>query len=336
MPKPLSIVNNKKYISLLAISLVAVSLAIAAPAFAQNAGQGSRITYQGRKQAPIFGTVSAVNGNVITLAAHIGTNGGTAVTYTVDATNVVVTKNGAASSVSNIAVGDTLVVQGSVNGTNVTAKTIRDGAMMPGLRNGMGVTGTVSAINGTSLTVTSRAMPNGGTAKTYTVDASSATVTKNGAASSVLNIAVGDTVMVQGTVNGTSVAAKTIRDGQSQVQPQIQGNGQPVVAGKVTVVSGNSITVTNSSNVTYTIDATGAKFVVSGITSPTISNIVIGDNLIVQGTVDGTSIVASSVIDQKVTAQNNTGNSASNAKPQDFMGGVMSGITNFFKHIFGF
>ena len=79
------------------------------------------------------------------------------------------------------------------------------------------------------------------TATTYTVDASSATVTKNGAASTVSAIAVGDTVMVQGTVSGTNVTAKTIRDGVGQGQPAIQGNGQPVVAGTVTAINGNSV-----------------------------------------------------------------------------------------------
>ena len=183
------------------------------------------------------------------------------------------------------------------------------------------VVGTVSSISGTTLTVATKAKPNGGVATVYTVDASSATVTKNGAASSATNIATGDTVMIQGTITGTNVVAKNIRDGVPSTQPAIEGNGQPVVAGLVTVISGNIITITNKS-VTYTINATSAKIVINGVVSPTISNITVGDNLIIQGTVNGTSVAATSVIDQKAKI-----------KPQS---GLMGSVVNFFKHLFGF
>ena len=113
------------------------------------------------------------------------------------------------------------MVQGTVSGTSVTATAIRDGVMArtpgtfgtTGAHAKNGVMGTVSAVNGTTLTVTSKGFGKSPTATTYTVDASSATVTKSGTASSVSVIAVGDTVMVRGTVSGTSVTAKTIMDG---------------------------------------------------------------------------------------------------------------------------
>lgn len=344
--------NKNKYISL-AIALAAVaSLAIAIPVFAQTppaGGRGGRfgggMGNRGGMPA-VVGTVSAINGDSITVSGKQGFNStAAATTYTVDATNATVTKNNTAGTISSIAVGDTIAVQGTVSGTNVTATNIRDGVMMGGngQRGGMGIGGTVSAINGTSLTVTGKGRPAAGsttaTTVTYTVDASSATVTKNGAASSVPDIAVGDTIMVQGTVSGTSVTAKTIRDGvvpQGQGQPAIQGNGQPVVAGSVTAISGNVITITNKSNVTYTIDATNAKFSVNGVTNPTILNVTTGDNLMIQGTVNGTSVTASSVIDQKASANANQNNSAGKPKAQSGIGGFFGGIGNFFKHLFGF
>lgn len=73
-----------------------------------------------------------------------------------------------------------------------------------------GVFGQVTAINGTTITITDTDSRN---STTYTVDASNASVTKNGSASSLSNIAVSDTVMVQGTVNGNSVIATSILDG---------------------------------------------------------------------------------------------------------------------------
>ena len=211
-----------------------------------------------------------------------------------------------------------------------------------------GVVGTVASVNGTTLTVTSKGWPmmrGNNAAPTpapviYTVDASNATVTKNGTTSSVSNIAVGDTVMIQGTVSGTSVTATVIRDGMpakgqnengKKPMPAFQGNGQPVVAGKVASVSGTTITITNSSNVTYTIDASSAKFVKGGTTNPTISNVSVGDSVVVQGTVNGTSVAAATVIDQSAPVVKNTSNTNAGTHP-----GFLGSIRNFFGHLFGF
>ena len=220
-----------------------------------------------------------------------------------------------------------------------------------------GVFGTVSAISGTTLTVTSKtfgprpgsttsgsgAAQSAPTQKTYTVDASSATVTKNNAASSVSAIAVGDTVMVQGTISGTSVSAKMIRDGVVQQMGAgmpgkgggmpnsiIKGNGEPVIGGSVSAVSGSNLTVTNTSNVTYSVDASNAV-VEKGNATSSISAIAVGDNVIVQGTVSGQSVTASSVMDQGAKPGSNSG-SGSAAKPM----GILGAIGGFFQHLFGF
>jgi len=233
---------NKKYIAIIVgIATVATvggtALAMTASAATSTAAQTTSGQHKGGVRKPgVMGTVSAVNGNSITVTSKKFTKGATGttptattVTYTVDATNATVTKSGAASTVSAIAVGDTIMVQGTVSGTSVTATAIRDGVMTrtpgtfgaTGAHTKNGVMGTVSAISGNSITVTSKARPNRGssatatvaTPVTYTVDASSATVTKSGTASSVSAVAVGDTIMVRGTVSGTNVTAKTIMDG---------------------------------------------------------------------------------------------------------------------------
>lgn len=216
--------------------------------------------------------------------------------------------------------------------------------LMMGRRVGFGINGTVTAISGNTITVTTKVGPNAPAskpAKTYTVDATKATVTKNGANSTVSAIAVGDTVTVQGTATGTNIVAKIIRDGLPQNDkkpgnPPVQGNGQPVVAGKVTAVNGNTITITNNSNVTYSVDATSAKILSPGVQSATISNIATGDNLIIQGTVNGTSVTASTIIDRKEVSpsvQPTTPPPQEGPKPkQVFFGGIGS----FFKKLFGF
>ena len=210
-----------------------------------------------------------------------------------------------------------------------------------------GVFGTVSAVNGTSLTVTAKTRPNATstTEVVYTVDASSAKIMKNGTTSAVSSITVGDMVTVRGTVSGTNVTATAIRDGvmgmpgmpgsrgfgrsgTATTTPPIKGNGEPVVGGSITAISGTMLTVTNASNVTYSVDASSATIVKKGTTS-TIANVAIGDNVIVQGTVNGTSVTASSVIDQGVA---NAGNSGTQGARVGFFGT----IGNFFKHLFGF
>lgn len=287
----------------------------------------------------VVGMVTSISGNTLTVNSKNWQRGSTASTpYTVDATNATVTKNGASSSVSAIAVGDTVMIQGTVSGSSVTATAIRDGSMMMGGHTGMnpGVFGTVASVSGTTLTVTSKGFRQNATATTYTVDASNATVTKNGANSSVSNIATGDTVMVQGTVSGTSVTAKTIRDGMSQGQtPAIQGNGQPVIGGNMTAINGSTLTVTNKSNVTYTVDASSAKVSKAGVTTmgATISNVVVGDNVVVQGTVNGTSVTASSIIDQGTSPSSPNNSTGSNPPVHR---GVLNAIGGFFSHLFGF
>lgn len=233
------------------------------------------------------------------------------------------------------------------------------GAVMHGgMKMAPGVFGTVSAINGTTLTVTSNKMmrPNATTTPAttvYTVDGSSAKVLKNGTSSVFSAIATGDMVMVQGTVTGTNVAATVIRDGfvpgmmgrggmsggfghgSTSTQPvsPIQGNGEPVVAGSIASINGTTLTVSNASNVTYTVDASSAKIVKNGTTTAA-SALATGDSVVIQGTVNGTSITASSVIDQGANAP---GSAAAGGRPSvGSNGGFLGVIGSFFKHIFGF
>lgn len=73
------------------------------------------------------------------------------------------------------------------------------------------VIGTVIAINGTTITLKSKVRFNG-EVTAYTVDASNATITKNTHTASGLGIAVGDTVIIRGTITGIIFAAKVIND----------------------------------------------------------------------------------------------------------------------------
>lgn len=114
--------------------------------------------------------------------------------------------------------------------------------------------------------------------------------------------------------------------------PVITGNGQPIVGGKVTAVSGNSLTITNASNVTYTVDATNAK-VIAGKTLATIASVKVGDQVVAQGTVNGTAVVASSIMDAQLPPASPAGKPTT---PKLESKGFFGGIGSFFSHLFGF
>ena len=102
------------------------------------------------------------------------------------------------------------MVEGTLSGSTITATEIHSG--MPGGMGGMkgehgrGVMGQVTAVSGTTITVT------GKDGKTYTIDAGSATINKM-ITISASDVKVGDTLGVEGTLSGTNVTAQHIMDG---------------------------------------------------------------------------------------------------------------------------
>ena len=241
---------QKRFATVISVSATIGVLALGTTAFAQattpapttpQGGMHGGMMWGGGlrgRMSGVFGTVGAVSGTTLTVTSKAGPNGTlAAATYTVDASSASVMKAGASSSVSAIAVGDTVMVQGTVSGTSVTAKTIRDGVMPMGMGRGQKppqsqnsiikgngqpvVGGSVTAISGSTLTVTNKSNV------TYSVDASSAVVEKANATSSVSNIAVGDSVVVQGTVNGSSITASSVMDQGSAPTVPVAGTSQP-------------------------------------------------------------------------------------------------------------
>lgn len=235
---------NKKLVTLsttLLVALIAIT-GISAKAFADN--EGLRLGVKANADIKmmnndendgndnenmnsVFGTVTAINGTTVTVQTKTFTKGSTtstATTYTVNASGATVDKNKVASTVSAIAVGDNVMVQGAISGTTVIATSIHDGIMvkMPktpkvGTQTPQGngqpvIGGKVTVISGNIVTITN----NSNTA--YTIDVTNAKITKAGSTITVSSIALGDQVLAQGTINGTSVIATTLIDG-------VPGNG---------------------------------------------------------------------------------------------------------------
>jgi hypothetical protein len=236
---------TKKNISLFT-ALTASALAVTVPVFAADVttsvhvntgmmradGEGRGMMMQNMGPA-IWGTITAVNGNTITVSGKTmgankdETNTTAATTYTVDVTSAKITKSNVAGTVASLVTGDSVMVQGTITGTNVKATMVHDGVMAKGagmMRGGMHeggmmstsspitgngqpvVAGKVTAISGSSITITNSSNV------TYTIDATNAKITEGRSLLSLSNIVVGDSIVAQGTINGTGVVATSIID----------------------------------------------------------------------------------------------------------------------------
>ena len=221
------------------------------------------------------------------------------------------------------------------------------------------VAGTVTAISGNTVTISS--IPMGprtssttttATPVTYTIDVTNAKVDKDRTASTVASVAVGNFVAAEGTLTGTNVVATALHindkvpmmgnrgergaangtPGAEGAMPE--GNGQPVIGGMVTAVNGNSVTITNKSNVAYTLDITSAKVTKLGQTG-TAASVVVGDAVTAQGTINGTTVTAATLMDHGVpptTTGTTTGTTGTQTEHKGFFGK----IGGFFGHLFGF
>ena len=338
---------NRVFTVILAAATVAVPMFAASaqtPAEGSSYGFAARGDSSGRMlgRAPgVFGQVTAVIGNTLTI-----TDQRTGTTYTVDASAAKITKDGQGGSVANLAVGDNVMVEGTVSGTSVTATAIRDGMGGRLGQGGLGdrnngqrpaVVGKITAINGSTLTVTKNDN------MVDTVDASQAKIDKNRSAITVADLAVGDNVMVEGTVSGTTVTATAIHDGmgwqlgKNDKPAAVEGNGQPVIMGTVATVNGSIITIKNNGATEYSVDVSAAKITKDGQAS-TAAAIAVGDTVVVQGTVNGTTVTAASVNDQ--TAIKHEGGPSGTANGQAGNHGRANGLSKqtapgFFGRIWG-
>ncbi len=177
-----------------------------------------------------------------------------------------------------------------------------------GRRGPPGIIGTVTLVNGMSITVKDRS------GSDYSVDLTSAKITKNvgGTAPTTItatDINIGDTIGVRGQISGSSVTATFAMDGISLTIPDAApvgdksenkqsgfgGHRGPGLSGKVSAVSGTTVTITAADGTTYTVDAASAKL--SKLQTITTSDLVVGDEVGVRGSISGTSVTATDIMD---------------------------------------
>ena len=73
----------------------------------------------------VFGTVTSINGKSFTLKSKVRFNGDST-TYTIDASNAIITKRSNLSTELGIAVGDNVMAKGMISGIIFTANRIKD------------------------------------------------------------------------------------------------------------------------------------------------------------------------------------------------------------------
>ncbi|MEQ1678803.1 MAG: hypothetical protein ABL876_19055, partial [Chitinophagaceae bacterium] len=157
------------------------------------------------------------------------------------------------------------------------------------------VDGLITAINGSTLTITADANHGGGI---YTIIAGSATITKGGSTATLASFAIGDKVWAAGTINGTTVDATLVSDasGKGMGPGGRGGHGRGHgLMGEVSVISGSTITLIGKDGATYTVNAGTAK--VQKMVAGALSDITVGDMIGVQGTVSGATVTATTIMD---------------------------------------
>ena len=151
----------------------------------------------------VSGTVSAVSGSTITLAGSNGT------TYTVDVSHATISDRNDASVIANVAVGDMLVVKGTLAGSVITAKKIRDTSFVHrAFLSAIGAVGAgvVTRVDGSVFTLKSR-----GVSGTTTVTTNASTTYKvNGVATTSSALGVGSRAIVFGSTDASGSITATL------------------------------------------------------------------------------------------------------------------------------
>lgn len=225
----------------------------------------------------------------------------------------------------------------------------------PGIRMAVGqsLTGTVTVIGTNTITVNGK---HASTTGLFIVDVSSAKFFKNNATTTLNAILLGDTVFVQGKVSGNSVTASAVYSGklpaalqkveirkeekkeerkekrEDRMADRLRGTA---ILGIVTNVNGNTILVdgrfgTSTATTTYTVNAANAKIFKDKATT-TVSAILVGDRVLVEGTVSGTTVTANVIFDGKLPL-NGKAFGAFSYEPEQ--GKFFQKINNFLKNFF--
>ncbi len=263
--------KNKKKIA----GIITTLAMMPAMAFAQGPSVHSRVHL-----SSWTGTAINISGTTFTLNAA---NGGS---YTVDASAAKTHRRfGAIMQVAEIQPGDSVVVRGTADGSNIKAELIRDTSLQA--RNGV-FSGKVTALNGSSFTLQTY----GRGSETINTD-SSTVFKKNGQPAQLSDVMVGSQVRVSGVWDKTNnnVSAKFVN--------VIVRMARVNLTGTLSSVADTTLTVNGSNSTTYTVDASKARIVKLHGGKITLADLASGDSLRIYGRheVSSTNVTATLIRD---------------------------------------
>jgi hypothetical protein len=243
-------------------------------------------------------TITAVNGNSLSLKTTDGW------TRTIDATGATITKAGQTVSVSSLKVGDEITFR-EARQSDGTYKVTTIAVVVPT------VTGTVSAVTSSSVTITLA----GGSSQTLALT-SATTYTQGGATVTHAALVVGVRIQAQGTVDTSgNFTATSIAIAPSSVTGTVASKTATTIA--VTTASGKTVTVNVSSSTTYEI---------RGVSGATLANVAVGDRIAAEGTLNADGSLTATVVQAAANDQPGFGG---------FGGGFGRGFGRGFGHGFG-
>ena len=231
----------------------------------------------------VTGSVTIVNNSSITIKTA---NNEIYVVTTTDA-SIRYVKN----SSSPIVVGDMVYVIGIKNGTSIVASNIIVGRSNKDIEPNkdekrQATLGVISAKSENSINIV---IPNG---TSYVVSTTNAEIWVNkDKKATIADLIIGDKVLVQGDITGSSINAKRI------MTIHLPDN---MVIGKITNINGTTLTLTGSDNKIYTVVASDADVKIKGDKDAQLSNLSVGSNVIIKGDVNGTNVTASTITEGKI------------------------------------
>ncbi|MGO9787949.1 MAG: hypothetical protein ACLP8S_00090 [Solirubrobacteraceae bacterium] len=219
----------------------------------------------------------------------IQTHSGSSETIDVSSSTTYYERGVSSPSLTNVTSGEFVVAWGTASGSTVTAsKIVVAGAPRP-RHHSLAVAGTVQGSpSGDSFTITT---PSGAT---DTVDVtSSTTYFERGVSSPSLgDVESGDYVAVFGSVSGSTVTATKVA-----IATPPPSNGKFATAGTVqTSPSGGSFVIETWDHGQVTVQTSSSTtYAERGVTAASLTNVTIGENVAVFGTVSGATVTATQI-----------------------------------------
>lgn len=158
------------------------------------------------------------------------------------------------------------------------------------------ITGTVTSLSGTTITLTSK------NSTIYTINATNAKLIKNGVSATIANILIGDTLFVRGAVTGTSVAATNILDGKPTLTTKkhtVETKKLNMNLGTITAINASGFTmqrVVKHATSTITVNTTNTTIFKKNGQTAVFSDLLVGQRVLVNGTYNSTTGVIDPVL----------------------------------------